>query len=184
MEVILDNLGLVMFVIIALGVRLVQARIKAAVRRKEAPQVFASDLEPDDDDEDETERFTKPDETEALIDYARTRGASDYTVAKTARLAEEPPRFEALPGLSAGMPTDRPAEAAFPELKTSVAPAPASLPSAAIASAFPETGKGASAPRRKKDKNGGRFPSGLEKFTPLQQAVVWAEILGKPKGMM
>ncbi|MDR1278605.1 MAG: hypothetical protein LBK02_07630 [Treponema sp.] len=189
MDFIFDNLGIVVFVVIAIGARIVQARAKAAARReKEAPQVFASSLEPDDDEEDEPERFTKPDEAEGLINYARTRGASGYTVEKArekmARLAEEPPRFEALPGLPVNMPpAGRPVGAALPDLpalKPSAAPAPLSAVVPADASPVEER-KNLPAPGRPK-RTGILFP-GLGKLTSLQQAVLWAEIMGKPRGM-
>jgi hypothetical protein len=184
MDFIFDNLGIVIFVVVAIGARIVQARAKAASRRQEeAPQVFASSLEPDDEEEDEG--FTEPDATEGLINYARTRGASEFTAEKArekmARLAEEPPRFEALPGLN--MPEGRPIEAALPalpELKPSVLPAP--LPSTVPADApLAAERKNVPVPGRPK-RSGPLFP-GPEKLTALQQAVLWAEIIGKPRGM-
>jgi hypothetical protein len=185
MEFILDNLGFVVFIVIAIGVRVVQARAKAAARRREeAPQVFASTLVPDDDEGE--------DETEALVDYARTREASDYPVEKarekTARLAEEPPRFEELPGLSVNI-TGRPVGAALPDLpalKPSVAPAPASLPAANPADTpLAAERKIVTSPPRvpgRPKKTGALLP-GLKNLTPLQQAVLWTEVLGKPRGM-
>ncbi|MDR2258418.1 MAG: hypothetical protein LBE14_04625, partial [Treponema sp.] len=160
-ELILNNLPFVLFIVIAVAVRTLQARARA--RRGEAPPVFASALEPDDEEETEADPV-KPDEA-ALINYAQTRGASAYVAEKAralmTRLAEEPPRFETIPGLN-------------------VVEGPAFPPGAD--SPAPEVKKTAPAAMQEgRAKRGGSFPA-LEQFTPPQRAVVWAEILGKPKG--
>jgi hypothetical protein len=150
-EFILGNMGFAVFIVLAIVFRVVQARLRTAARREEAPPVFASDLEADDDDD-----------AEGLIDYARTRGASDYAVEmarqQTARQAEENrPRFEAIPAL----PADKPP----PLLEASPAPVDREI----TPPQRPEPGRG--------------FSLKTKKLNPLQQAVLWAEILGKPKGM-
>jgi hypothetical protein len=182
MEFILDNLGFVVFLALALVFRVIHARTKAAARREDPPRVFASALEPDNEEEDdEAEAYKKPDNGEGLIKYAQTRGASDYMMEKArekmAPLAEEPPFFEALPGLPGNM-TGRPAEAGLPVL-------PAQKNSAALAPAFPAAAdlENVSHPAPGRQKKSGVLLPGLKKLTSLQQAVVWMEIMGKPRGM-
>jgi hypothetical protein len=166
-EFILDNLPIVLFIVITIAVRGLQSWIKARNRQNEPPPpVFASTLEPDDDDEEVIYR-PEPDER-AVIDYSRTRGASAHVVEKARALlarTEEPPRFEALSGASAD--------------KRLV---PASPPAAV--SGPPEEQKQASGPAREPRKLPKDFPYKPGNLSPLQGAVVWAEILGKPKGMV
>jgi hypothetical protein len=175
-EFIFDNLPIVLFIVITIVVRVLQARAKAAARQNEPPpQVFASALTPDDDEperrlepDDDDEGVTYrpgPDET-AIIDYSRTRGASAYAVEKARtlleRLAEEgPPRFEGLSGVSADKPLAPPPEAV---------------------SGF--SGERNSPPVRERQRLPAGFPYKLGNLSPLQGAVVWAEILGKPKGIV
>jgi hypothetical protein len=169
-ELILNNLPIVLFVVITIAVRVLQARAKA--RRKEAPPVFATDLEPD---EEEAGYRPRRDEAEALIDYARTRGASAAMVEKAHALmaGTERPRIKITPGLSVDE---------GPAFYPLTDPEPA-VPAAENLSPPSERIKkpAASMPERRK-RGGGFFPP-LEQFTPPQQAVVWAEVLGKPKGM-
>jgi hypothetical protein len=166
-ELILDNLGIVLFVVIAIAARVLQARFRA--RQKEAPPpFFASGLEPDDDDGGDGARYRlEPDENEAFIDYARTRGASAHAVEKTRFLQErlvEASRFEAFSGKTADEPL-----------------VPASRPAAV--SAAPGEKNQISAPALETQKPPNRFPW-PERLSPLQKAMVWVEILGKPKGMV
>jgi hypothetical protein len=198
MEFILDNLGVFVFLVLAVGVRVLQAKAKAKARKnqKPEPQVFASALEPDEDDdepryrlepdEDETPRPTGG-KLEGLVDYARTRGASAYTIEKArsllAKMAEDKPRFEVLPGLPPpDAPADRPAAANFPAARSPAEQAASFTPADAPFQAAPEgvspSGRVSEGPK----KSGALLP-GLEKLSPLQQAIIWAEILGKPQGI-
>jgi hypothetical protein len=199
LELIFDNLGIVVFLVLALGVRVLQARVKARANRKAEPQVFASALEPDEDDEEDDEIYGQGGLTgadQALVDYSRTRGASAYAVElagkKTARPAEDRLRFEALPGLPAAVPAGPAAEnfpaagspaeqaAPFPPAEKPQPPEPPAVSPAAAFQAEPEgpSGRVSQGP----EKSGAFFP-GLERLSPPQQAVLWAEILGKPPGM-
>jgi hypothetical protein len=166
-ELILDNLPVVLFIVIAIVIRTMQARFKE--RRKEAPPEFASALEPDDE-EDET---SGP--AEAAIQYTRSgellgRAAGPVKKAESSRLVNaEAPRFTSIPSLSeAKAPASGPA-VWEPEKPAPAVPAPIQ--------------KTASAGAPAADKNAGGFFPRLEQLSPPQQAVVWAEILGKPKGM-
>jgi hypothetical protein len=179
MDFILDNLGIVIFLVLALGVRALQSWVKARNRQnKPPPQAFASGLEPDGDDE--PFRRLEPDEDEdqagGLIGYAQTRGASAYVVEKAhallERLIEKQEQFAPRLGLPA-------VEAASPRAEASPKPftPPASAPPSAAYAAPPAE---ASPARRRPGK-----PAvlNLENLAPLQRAVVWAEVLGKPRGM-
>jgi hypothetical protein len=182
MEFVFDNLPIVIFIAITIAARILQARAKAAARKKEeAPPAFVPAPAPDDDndelryrldpDEDETPRPARSD-LAGLVDYARTRGASAYTIEKArsllAKMAEDGPRFEAPANDPAGLPPERP-------------------PAASSADAAPlQTEAGNDSPAGRAvggpEKSGALLP-GLERLSPLQQAVCWAEILGKPQGM-
>ncbi|MDR0623241.1 MAG: hypothetical protein LBG10_02310 [Treponema sp.] len=157
-ELILNNLPIVLFLVITIAVRVLQSRSKAAARREKAPPVFASSLEPDEEEE----------EAAALIAESQSGGGYIAPAAqKTAAYplwAEEDSRFDGLPGLSE---------------EKAQAPQPAANPGAAGSEA--KKNAPAATPEGRK-KSGGFFPP-LEQLTPLQRAVVWAEILGKPKGM-
>jgi hypothetical protein len=176
-EFILNNLPIVLFIVITIVIRVLQVRFRA--RQKEDPQSFTSGSEPDeddsevtfrhelDDDEAEVSYRPRPDEAAALIDYARTRGASTHAVEKARllqeRLVEDQSRFEALPGLSADSLV------------------PASLPPVFPPSPGEKGQAFAPAPEKQKSPHG--FPYKPGNLSPLQQAMLWAEILGKPKGM-
>jgi hypothetical protein len=165
MELILNNLPIVLFIVITIVVRTLQARAKS--RRTEAPRIFASGLEPDDE-EDTAAGPVEPEEAAALIAYAQTRGASAYAVEKARTLAppaEDPPRFGAFSGRAA-------TESLVPE------------PPQAAVSAPLEEKEQISAPAPEKQKRLNEFPARMKNLKPLQNAVVWAEILGKPKGMV
>jgi hypothetical protein len=168
-DLIVNNLPVVLFVGIAIAVRVFQARARAR-RTEEAPPVFASSLEPDEDDTAEGRG-----EPEALMYGART-GRFSTPVGETAaaraapRLAEaDRPPFEALPGLSAdeGLYPQAGAAPAVREAEKNTAPLPGLMKNTVPAAAR---------------ETRGRFPR-LEHCTPPQRAVVWAELLGKPKGM-
>jgi hypothetical protein len=176
-EFIFDNLPVLLIIVATIVIRVLQARAKSSARQNEAPRVFASALEPDDEEEGAEQRRELA-EAEALTDYARTRGASAYVAEKArallTRLAgEETPRAGAFPGEPGEMPV-KAASPALPEaeaVSTLVhAPAPAME-----RNIVPLPGQAPKSP--------GLFPPRLERLTPLQQAVLWAEILGKPKGM-
>jgi hypothetical protein len=163
-ELILNNLPIVLFVVITVAVRLLQSRAKA--RRTEAPPVFASALKLDDEENYEDENRAGP---EALINDARTGGAS--VVAQMAPPAADRSRFEALPGLSVD---ERPIlfpPAGFEPVLREVEKNPLAAPGT-IKNTVPAAAR----------EKGGGFPL-LEHCTPPQRAVVWAELLGKPKGM-
>lgn len=166
-EFILDNLGIVLFVVIAIAARVFQARARARKREETPHQVFTSGLEPDDDDGDEGARYRlEPDEDEGLINYARTRGASAHAVEKARTLMtlmEDQPRFKAFSGKA-------------------TAPLVPEAPRAAVSASPGKKGQ-TSAPAPEKQKPLDGFPAKLEKLSPLQRAMVWAEIMGKPKGM-
>jgi hypothetical protein len=153
-ELILNNLPIVLFIVITIVVRALQTRAKAAARRTGAPEEFASALEPDDEAED----YAGPDEPEEAYTAAPVKKA------EFSRPPEEENRFDSIPGLFDEKPQG-------PDL--AAGPGPAGL-----AARKPTP---AAAPERR-EKGGGFFPP-LERFTPPQRAVVWAEILGKPKGM-
>jgi hypothetical protein len=169
-ELILNNLPIVLFVVITIAVRILQARAKA--RRTEAPPVFASSLEPDDENEEAEDRA----EPEALI-YGARPGEFSAPAGKPAATRRVPkmaevdrPRFEALPGLSvhegpAVYPVD--SEPLVREAENNT-------------SAFPGMKKNAVPAITRKE--GNAFPR-LQQYTLPQRAMVWAEILGKPKGM-
>jgi hypothetical protein len=160
-EFILDNLGIVFFVGIAIAARVLQARAKAHKREEAPPPVFAAALEPDDDDDDDEARYRlEPDEDESFINYSRTRGASAHAVEKARILLEKaPPRFTDM----AEKPVDI-SSAAAPAGEAPAGPPPSN--------AVPE------APKKPAS------VLGPKKRTPLQEAVLWAEILGKPRGMV
>jgi hypothetical protein len=165
-EFILDNLPIVFFIVITIAVRILRARIKAGERQKEPPPVFASALEPDDDDDEETAYRPGPDEA-ALIDYSRTRGASAYAVEKARVLlarAEEPAWLETF-SADAG-------KRLAPEFPQPAVPGPVA------------GRKQAPVPVRDTRKRPAGFPYKPGNLSPFQEAVIWAEILGKPKGMI
>jgi hypothetical protein len=160
-EFILDNLGIVLFVVIAIAARVLQVRAKARQKEEAPPPVFASGLEPDDDDGDDEARYRlEPDE--AFIDYARTRGASAHAVEKARGMLENAPaRFTNL--------AEKPVDLPFAAAPAWEAPADPPPPNTAPA---PEASK--------------KPPPllGLKQRAPLHEAVLWAEILGKPRGMV
>jgi hypothetical protein len=192
MEFILDNLGFFVFLVLAVGVRVLQAKAKAAARKKEgAPPAFASAPAPDDDepryrlepDGDEGPRPARSDLT-GLVDYALTRGASAYTIEKArsllAKMAEDGPRFDA-PASPPAASAERPAAGSPAEEGQSFQP-PAAFPAEASFQAVPESASPSGRALEGPEKSGALLP-GLERLSPLQQAVCWAEILGKPRSM-
>jgi hypothetical protein len=190
-ELILDNLGIVIFVVIAIAVRVLQARTRARQKEEAPPPVFVSGLEPDDDDDDDSggARY-RLDPDEALIDYARTRGASAHAAElagkKITRLLEDRPPFAAFPGLSAGPPADRPAAGSPAEQAAPFTPAekpPAASSADASFQAEPD-GASPSGGAPKRPEKSGAFLPGPEGLSPLQQGVLWAEILGTPRGIV
>jgi hypothetical protein len=167
-DLVLDNLPIVIFALIALAARVLQSRARAAARqKKESPPVFASTLEPDEDDGEVTFRH-EPDEDEAFIDYAQTRGASASVREKAQallKLAEDQPRpagFDKAVDKPLVPAPPRAADSASPEEKNQVSPL--------------------AAVEKQKPLNGFRYK--LKNLSPLQGAIAWAEILGKPKGMV
>jgi hypothetical protein len=164
-ELILNNLPIVLFLVITIVIRVFQTRVKAA-REEAPPPAFASALEPDDE-ENESAFHGKP---EAAAGGGVRTGETPVPAAGPVKKAgfyqpaAEDPRFEGIRGLSVGI-------------------TPASYTAADSEPPVPPAGKNTPAAVREKSPKNGRFPLRPESLTPLQQAVVWAEILGKPKGL-
>jgi hypothetical protein len=170
-ELILNNLPIVLFLVITVAVRVLQARAKAAARRTEAPPIFASSLEPD---EDEAEDSAEPEPLIYSVHSREVSAPAEKTAAARVVLPTteaDRPRFEALPGLSADE---------GPALYPSAGSEPAVREADKIISALAGMEKNTLPAVARED--GGAFPR-LRQYTLPQRAMVWAEILGKPKGM-
>jgi hypothetical protein len=165
-DLILDNLPVVLFIVIAIVIRTMRARFSTR-RTESSARVFASPLEPDDDDE--AGDLAGPEDYDVRgQDSALARETAAVRIAP--RMTEvDRPRFAALPGLSADE-----APAVSPEAEPVVLEAEKYRP------ALRGMKKDALSPAAGE---GGNVFSRLQGYSFPQRAVVWAEILGKPKGM-
>jgi hypothetical protein len=194
-EAILDNLGIIVLIVLALGGRALQSWAKAKKRQNAPPpeEVFASALEPDEDDgEDNVGWRSELADAEALAAYAQTRGASAHAAEKARtlleRLQEEKAETEKKAGALIWPEEESTARFSAPPSPPAANAAVVVEENAPAAPVFPALKPSSPLPEQKASPHpaGLQTPApllpGMEKLSALQQAVVWAEVLGPPRG--